>query len=451
MKKPFLHLATALALLSSAGCRQPAADLAFLEGNPELLHAAVQNVTDAMMESITSPPVASRTYAYSSIAAYETLRQGATGHVSLVGRLNGLAPVPEPSGEGDILRMVAGVNAYLTVAEALVFAPEHVAAHREALVDSLRSAGVPRALLNRSLEHGASVGRHILAWAGSDGLKAARASARLEVRAEPGRWMPTPPAYFQAVEPNWGTLRPFVLDSAGQFVPEPPTPFDVDKGTEFHRQMMEVYEVSQSLTPEQRDIAGFWDCNPFVMETVGHIMSSTRKISPGGHWMGITRIAARQTGADPVRTAEAYARVSVALADGFISSWKEKYRSIRIRPETVIQQHVDPSWRPLLQTPPFPEYTSGHSVISGAAAEVLTDLFGENFAFRDDTEVPFGIPARDFSSFREAADEAALSRLYGGIHYRDAIENGLVQGRQIGRLVVERVATGAPRLAASQP
>ena len=127
----------------------------------------------------------------------------------------------------------------------------------------------------------------------------------------------------------------------------------------------------------------------------------------------------------------------MALADGFISCWEEKYNSELIRPETLINRYIDENWTPVLQTPPFPEYPSGHSVVSGAASVVLTRLFGDNFAYDDDTEVRYGLPVRSFTSFNQAAEEAALSRLYGGIHYRAAIDKGLLQGRKLGQHVVQ--------------
>jgi hypothetical protein len=164
-------------------------------------------------------------------------------------------------------------------------------------------------------------------------------------------------------------------------------------------------------------------------------------MTPGGHWMSIAGIASRRAGADAARAASAYARTAVALADGFIAGWEEKYRSAAVRPETVINQVIDERWEPLLQTPPFPEYTSGHSVISTAAAEVLTDEYGDGFAYADSTEVEYGLPVRSFTSFRQAAAEAAISRLYGGIHFRRAVEQGAVQGKKIGDLVVARVRT----------
>jgi hypothetical protein len=214
-------------------------------------------------------------------------------------------------------------------------------------------------------------------------------------------------------------------------------------GSPFYLQVKEVYETVKNGTSEQRAIAAFWDCNPYVMNVRGHAMFATKKITPGGHWMGIVGIASEKSGADLTRSAEAYARTAIALADGFLSSWEEKFRSNLLRPETVINAHLDEAWLPLLQTPPFPEYTSGHSVISNAAAAVLTDLFGDGFAFTDTTEMTYGLPARSFKSFNEAAAEAAISRLYAGIHYRMAVEEGSTQGRRVGEHVVRRIRTRA--------
>jgi hypothetical protein len=441
MRKLSLRIGIPLLLvLGSACCRAPAPPLHGFE-DPELLHAAFQTVTDVMIESVTSPVVASRTYAYAGVAAYETLRHGRPGHRSLAGQVNGLDPVPAPDPDAEYLLPLSATVALLTVAEALVFDPPPVVQHRDSLVRQMRRAGVPQAVVERSAEYGAEVGRHILAWAAKDGIKRARSLQRYVVSVEPGRWRPTPPAHMAAIEPNWAALRPFALDSAGQFRPAPPIAYSLEPGSAFQRELQEVYEVARSLTDEQREIAAFWDCNPYALKAEGHFMFAVKKITPGGHWMGITKIASRQSGADLMRTAEAYAYVGITLADAFISTWDEKYRSNLVRPETLINDHLDPAWRPLLQTPPFPEYPSGHSVVSTATAEVLTALFGDGFAYSDDTEVPFGLPIRSFPSFRAAAAEAAMSRLYGGIHYRMGIEHGVEQGRQVGRSVVARVQT----------
>ena len=202
-----------------------------------------------------------------------------------------------------------------------------------------------------------------------------------------------------------------------------------------------MYEAGVKLDERQTEIASFWDCNPYVSHHQGHVMFATKKITPGGHWIGVATIAARQTNADLMKAVETYALTSIALMDGFISCWDEKYRSSLIRPETIINMHIDEDWVPLLQTPPFPEYTSGHSVVSSAAAVTLTDLYGENFNFMDTTEVEYGLPAREFASFIQASEEAAESRLLGGIHYRPAIDNGIDQGRSVGNLMLDRVQT----------
>ena len=157
--------------------------------------------------------------------------------------------------------------------------------------------------------------------------------------------------------------------------------------------------------------------------------------------MGITSITTRMSESNFMETVEAFARVSIGLADGFISSWDEKWRSILVRPETLINQYLDEDWAPLLQTPPFPEYTSAHSVISASAATILTDIFGEPFHFEDTTELEFGLPARSFESFGQASEEAAISRLYGGIHYLPACEIGVIQGRKVGSFIVSKLKT----------
>lgn len=415
------------------------------------LHDAVKQVNDVIVYDIFSPPQASRVYAYASIAAYEVLRHGDTTFRSLAGQLNGLKPVPALDDAPSISLPLAGVHAYMVVGRALTFSQARMDTLRAAMDDRFRRE-LSSEVFERSVAYGDTVARHVLAWAGTDGFKQRTGLGKYTVlRDAPGRWIPTPPAYMDAVEPNWGTLRPFVMDTSTQFKPEPPFPFDTAKGSDFYKQMVEVQQVGKNLTDEQRAIAAFWDCNPFVMHVQGHTMFATKKMSPGGHWMGIVRQATRKTNADMLHSSEAYARTAIALADGFLSVWAEKYRSNVIRPETMINTYVDENWVPLLQTPPFPEYTSGHSGISTAAAVVLTQLFGDNFAFTDSTEIEYGLPARSFTSFTAAANEAAISRLYGGIHYRRAVEQGQVQGGKVGALVVSKVSTHVtPTVAAAR-
>jgi hypothetical protein len=407
----------------------------------DVLRSAMGQLTSVIVYDIFSPPQASRVYAYATIAAYEALRQGDSTYRTLAGQVNDLAPIPAPDSGVQVYLPLASVHAFMTVGRALTFSRDRMDSLRTTMHQRFRRMGVRGPVFDSSLAYGDRVAQHVLAWAAKDRFPQTRGYAKYTVTTEGGRWVPTPPAYMDAVEPNWAKLRPFAMDSASQFRPKPPHPFDMTVGSPFYLQAKEVYETVKNETDEQRAIAAFWDCNPYVMNVRGHAMFATKKITPGGHWMGIVGIATERAGYDLLQSAEAYARTAIALADGFISAWEEKYRSNLIRPETVINAHLDEAWQPLLQTPPFPEYTSGHSVISNAAAAVLTDLFGDRFAFNDTTEVAYGLPARSFTSFNQAAAEAAISRLYAGIHYRMAVEEGSVQGRRVGEHVVRRIRT----------
>jgi hypothetical protein len=282
--------------------------------------------------------------------------------------------------------------------------------------------------------------KQVMAIAKKDGYLQLSTLTRYTPKQDPGFWYPTPPAYMAAVEPEWKTISPFFIQNLSEFEPKPMAAFDLQKGSSFETQLMEVYEITKNLTEEEKLIANFWDCNPFKVEFSGHMAMGVKKISPGGHWIGITGIAAQKQGLSFSETAYVHALVGLTLHDAFISCWKAKYETDRIRPETVINKTFDPAWKPLLQTPPFPEYTSGHSVISRASAVVLTGYFGDDFEFIDTSELFFGLPARPFKSFLLASEEAAISRLYGGIHFRDAIENGIHQGEKIGDMIWGKVS-----------
>jgi hypothetical protein len=213
----------------------------------------------------------------------------------------------------------------------------------------------------------------------------------------------------------------------------------MDTTSLFYKSVREVYNINKNLTDEQMNIARYWDDNPLVIMHSGHMMFGNKKITPGGHWMGICAIASKQSGADPIKTARAYALTSVALYDAFISCWDEKYRSSYIRPVTVINETFDNTWMPFLQTPPFPEYTSGHSTITAAAATVLTSIFGENFAFQDTSDLRYIGMQRHFNSFKDAAAEASISRVYGGIHYRFSVDTGAMEGKKLGNYIVGKL------------
>lgn len=406
-------------------------------------HSAVDKLTEVMVHDIFSPPVASRIYIYPNIAAYETLNQNSTTYKSLVNQLNGLDKIESNIIGNDTNLRLAAVIAYINVAKELVFSKERILAYRDSLYSKWETRNNKE--FRNAKNYGLAISEQIISWMGNDNYAETRTMPDYNIYIDDiSQWEPTPPAYMKGIEPHWNKLRPFVLDSAAQFKPIPHPKFSLEKGSAFHNELMEVYNITNEIREkgdksEEIQIARFWDCNPFVSVNKGHFMFASKKITPGAHWIGICKIACRESNADFEKTVYAYTKTSIAIADAFISCWDEKYRSNLIRPETLINKYIDTDWTPVLQTPPFPEYTSGHSVVSGASSEVLTEIFGDNFAFDDTTEIPYGLPIRSFKSFRLAAQEAAISRMYGSIHYRAAVEVGIEQGFKVGTLVNDKL------------
>ena len=410
---------------------------------PEEYHASVDKVTGIMIHDIFSPPVSSRIFAYPNIAAFEIIALQNKDYTSLEGQVKNLTAIPKPDPSQPVNFQLAAIIAHMDLSKRLIFSEDKF----EVLQDSLYNIWESKNALefNASKNYGLKVVEHIAQWMDKDNYKQTRTMPKFTVDVDdPTRWQPTPPAYMDGIEPHWNKIRPFVIDSANQFIPVPPPPFSMEEGSVFYKELKEVYDISVDITErgdesEEIAIAQFWDCNPYVSVTRGHLMFATKKITPGAHWIGIVKIACKKTESDFDKTVYAYTKTSMAIADAFISCWDEKYRSNLIRPETLINQYIDENWVPVLQTPPFPEYTSGHSVVSGAASAVLTSIFEDDFAFEDNTEVQFGLPVRKFASFNIAANEAAISRMYGGIHYRFAVDIGLKQGRDIGEFIIDHL------------
>ena len=466
-----------LILTSLGGCRRglPAADVGFV-ARWTATHYALTRAERL------SPPVASRVSAYAAIALYEGWAAFSDSLRSLAGQLNGLDSLPRPAAHDRYDPALAAMEAQTVVLRQLFregFASTGVAiaALHDSLLAARRTQGITTAVELRSLEYGRRVGEAILAWAAQDGY-ATRSLAYQPPKGD-GYWVPTATAAefrsqnlsmerdfvgtdnptaaarpaelgdrsitvnrpkrpgtavpginpTNALEPHWGEQRPFALRSADSCAPPPPVPFSTDKQSAFYAQAMAVYEARKALTPEQEQIAYFWADNPGESGT------------PSGHWMNVISQLAAQRHLSPERTVELYALTAIAVADAFIECWHVKFGYNVLRPVSYIQRYIDPKWHPLLNTPPFPSYTAGHSTQSAAAGEVLTALLGDSTEYFDATHVNLGHPVKRLASFRAAAAEAAISRLYGGIHYPEDNEQGAVAGRCVAHSVLTRVHT----------
>jgi len=408
--------------------------------DPAIFHKSMQKLTDVIVYDIFSPPVASRIYVYPTIAAYEILINQHPNFKSLSGILKGLDRIPLPNPELEYSFPLAAIHAFLEVGKDLIFSEEKITDYQNKIMSEFKELGIPNDIYNRSINYGDIVASHIRKWYKKDNYDQTRSFPKYTIRRNNiESWKPTPPDYMEGIEPHWNKIRTLLIDSADQFTVDQPPKFSLEKDSYFYKDLHEVYQIGKNLTDEQKQIASFWDCNPYVSHHKGHAMFATKKITPGGHWIGITKIATQKADLSLMETIYTYTLVSVGLFDSFIVCWDEKWRSILVRPETLINQFIDKDWIPYLQTPPFPEYTSGHSVISRTSAKILTKVLGDNFEFLDTTEEKYGLKARNYKSFIEAADEAAISRIWGGIHYMPAITLGVEQGDKVGDYVLSQI------------
>lgn len=396
---------------------------------------SVDALSRVMMHDVVNPPAAARYYAYCLLGAWQ-YAAGADAAIpepkmvlrTTIGKKNG----------GNDYRVTA-LFSILELGKMMLPSGYMLDTELDKFTADLKQDGMDTARIGKCRREAQATAREVVAWSRTDRYNQLSAKLRYTPKKGEGYWYPTPPAYMEAVEPNWRTVRPMLMDTCNQFSPLPCVAFDKDSSSAFMQLAREVYDYSHKATGDELASAAFWDCNPFAVSTAGHLAIGFKKISPGGHWMAIAGIACQQARLEFSQSVLVQAVLGLTLMDAFISCWDEKYSSNRIRPETVINRYIDPKWQPLLQTPPFPEYTSGHSVVSAASAEVLTYFLGDQFAYRDSSEHLFGLPTRAFTSFRAAASEAAVSRIIGGIHFRDAVDNGVLQGRALGEFIVSKI------------
>ena len=437
MRKLFLS-AIVTALLCGCSSKK---DYEAVFKDPNLFCNTVYQLNGVVMGNNFSPIVASRNYLYASVAAYEVIAAGnPTKYRSLAGQLNGLQPLPQPIPDKKVDYQFASILAYCKLGSSVTFPEGSMDKYVDSLKQLAMDHGMPKDVFNNSIVFSDTISHAILNWSKKDNYAQTRSAEKYTVNDEDGRWVPTPPAYSSAMEPHWNEIRPVVMDSANQFPAPPPYKFNVkDTNSDYYKQVMLSKTAIENLTPEQKHIADFWDDNPFKLNVSGHVMFGSKKFSPGGHWMSIVGIAAKKSNADFGTTVYAYTKTSIALFDAFIQCWDVKFRYNTVRPETVINKYFDADWQPRLQTPPFPEYTCGHSTCSSAAAEALTSVFGDNFSYTDSTELEFGIANRSYTSFRNAALENNMARFYGGIHYHYSCIAANECGKKVGNLVVEKL------------
>ncbi len=397
----------------------------------------VLNISEAMVNDVTPPATASRYYAYSILAAYEVALLANRPLPNFNMRFRQRLYVVAPALPKDFNFEFCANYAMLETGRRMIPQGASLAGYQRSMAAEFeKKKRIPAASIAGNIQFAVSIANKIVDYASTDGYNKISAYPRYTPEREEGAWYPTPPAYLAAADPHWSTIRPFFLDSLNQFNPSTPIPFSTDTTSTFYKLAKEVYDASKNLTDDQREFANFWDCNPFSLEYSGHMEIGIKKISPGGHWLGITGIACNQTNTSLDTTILAHTGVALALHDAFIVCWYQKFKHERLRPETYINKYIDPKWRPLLQTPPFPDYLSGHSTVSPAVAAVLTNFFGDHFSYVDTSEIIYGLPERKFESFAKAAKEASTSRVYGGIHFRDACEEGFKLGTKIGDFMV---------------
>ena len=396
-----------------------------------------KNLTEIILQDQFSPPVASRIYAYSNLAVYcifSSIEQADTLNI----KVKDFSFKPVKQEDNDKVLRLASILAFEKIASKLVYSEISFKNSNVGLKNKY-SEGLS---LDEQLEAEAiaeSFCEPIYKRIEIDGYKERNTFLRYKESSEEKYWKYTPPAFGEPVEPYWNTIKPFFISSEEILPLLSPIEYSTEKNSEYWRNLQNVYNTSINISDSLISIARHWDCNPMQLDWSGHTMNVKFRMTPAGHWMSIATQLCIENDFSDYKTAKILFILSGALHDAFLHCWTLKYKFNTVRPVTVIQKYVQPDWKPIIDTPVFPEYPSGHSEVSAAAAVILEEFFGENYKFTDNTQAEFDLPAKSFSSLMEAAIQAGESRFYGGIHFTNSIEDGKNAGIEIGNLVIDLI------------
>jgi len=402
------------------------------------LNYANRTLLEVAMEDGFPPPVASRVYVYPHLAHYITLQRFYPDSLQdITNALNGFQPLLEFN-EEMVNAELASLLAFCKIGKKVVFSEFYMDDLADEFIEKARAAKLSNQVIDASINYATQIASHLSRWIDKDNYIQTRTFDRFTSTKLPHNWRETPPDYIEALEPHWYKIRPLVIDSASIFVANPPPVYETSKDSDFYKMVYEVYEESKKLDSLKIATAWFWDDNPNTTIHQGHMIAVIHKISPPGHWLNIIHQITEKENSSLFKTTTAYSFTATAMFDAIISCWNEKFKTDLVRPITYIQEYIDVTWRPVIQTPPFPEYTSGHSAISASAAGVLNSVFGNNYSFTDNTNELFNAGTRTYNSFDEAAWEVSLSRFYGGIHYMIGVQEGNRQGYFIANHILEK-------------
>lgn len=384
-----------------------------------------------------TPPVASRGLGYTGLATYEAVVGGMPNRQSLEGRLTGLT-VTDPAPATTYHWPTVANNCLALIVDSLWGNASQIQKDSiHALRDRYNTMYMSQGGYAVSKTLGEAVATDVYNWSKTDGGHrgyATNTDPNYVPPTGPGMWEPTAPAFAAALQPHWGDVRPMVdANAQSPIIPVGPPAYSTDTNSAFYAYASQVYHTVNNLSPGQELIALFW-------------ADGGGTITPPGHSISILTQILDTENANLGWSAYAYAKLGMSQMDAFISCWKTKYTYNLLRPITYIRQNIDSTWASRIGTPPFPEYTSGHSTQSGAMTAVMNDLYGATYGFTDQTHGSnYGGP-RSFGCFDEAAYEAATSRLYGGIHYEFSDVVAITLGKMVGENIndlFEQVTVGS--------